>query len=72
MIAQNCLGLSLLGVTPVKVNLAFFAASVSNMIVSYAETELQASLATKSHINTVSIGGHYDGCLGILAGIEVA
>jgi beta-ureidopropionase / N-carbamoyl-L-amino-acid hydrolase len=29
------------------------------------------ALATGSHIDTVPIGGRYDGCLGVLAGIEV-
>lgn len=28
-------------------------------------------LATGSHIDTVPVGGHFDGCLGVLAGIEV-
>jgi N-carbamoyl-L-amino-acid hydrolase len=30
-----------------------------------------AALATGSHIDTVPVGGHFDGCLGVLAGIEV-
>ncbi|HIK19049.1 MAG TPA: Zn-dependent hydrolase [Leptolyngbyaceae cyanobacterium M33_DOE_097] len=30
------------------------------------------ALATGSHIDTVPMGGRYDGCLGVLAGIEVA
>ncbi|MDX2242754.1 MAG: Zn-dependent hydrolase [Leptolyngbyaceae cyanobacterium bins.302] len=29
------------------------------------------ALATGSHIDTVPVGGHFDGCLGVLAGIEV-
>jgi beta-ureidopropionase / N-carbamoyl-L-amino-acid hydrolase len=29
------------------------------------------ALATGSHIDTVPVAGHYDGCLGVLAGIEV-
>ncbi|MCG9889860.1 MAG: Zn-dependent hydrolase [Thermosynechococcaceae cyanobacterium MS004] len=29
------------------------------------------ALATGSHIDTVPVGGRYDGCLGVLAGIEV-
>ena len=31
-----------------------------------------AALATGSHIDTVPVAGRYDGCLGVLAGIEVA
>lgn len=30
-----------------------------------------AALATGSHIDTVPVGGRFDGCLGVLAGIEV-
>ena len=46
--------------------------AVGNIIGRYAGTESQAALATGSHIDTVPIGGRYDGCLGVLAGIEVA
>lgn len=46
--------------------------AAGNMIGTYAGTEAQASLATGSHIDTVPVGGRYDGCLGVLAGIEVA
>jgi len=47
--------------------------AVGNIIGTYAGTESEsAALATGSHIDTVPIGGRYDGCLGVLAGIEVA
>ncbi|ELS32905.1 MULTISPECIES: Zn-dependent hydrolase [Pseudanabaena] len=46
--------------------------AAGNMIGTYAGTEALASLATGSHIDTVPVGGRYDGCLGVLAGIEVA
>jgi len=46
--------------------------AVGNIIGTYAGTESKASLATGSHIDTVPVGGRYDGCLGVLAGIEVA
>jgi N-carbamoyl-L-amino-acid hydrolase len=47
--------------------------AVGNIIGTYAGTESgAAALATGSHIDTVPVGGRYDGCLGVLAGIEVA
>ncbi|MBD2177598.1 Zn-dependent hydrolase [Pseudanabaena sp. FACHB-1998] len=47
--------------------------AVGNIIGTYAGTEPnQAALATGSHIDTVPVAGKYDGCLGVLAGIEVA
>ena len=47
--------------------------AVGNIIGTYAGTEANtAALATGSHIDTVPVGGRYDGCLGVLAGIEVA
>jgi N-carbamoyl-L-amino-acid hydrolase len=47
--------------------------AVGNIIGTYAGTEsTTAALATGSHIDTVPVGGRYDGCLGVLAGIEVA
>jgi N-carbamoyl-L-amino-acid hydrolase len=46
--------------------------AVGNIIGTYAGTESGAALATGSHIDTVPVGGRYDGCLGVLAGIEVA
>jgi N-carbamoyl-L-amino-acid hydrolase len=43
-----------------------------NIIGRYAGThETAAVLATGSHIDTVPIAGRYDGCLGVLAGIEM-
>ena len=43
-----------------------------NIIGRYAgRSEQAASLATGSHIDTVPVGGRYDGCLGVLAGIEM-
>jgi N-carbamoyl-L-amino-acid hydrolase len=47
--------------------------AVGNIIGTYEGTETEAAaLATGSHIDTVPVGGRYDGCLGVLAGIEVA
>ncbi len=47
--------------------------TVGNIIGTYAGTEAGAAvLATGSHIDTVPVGGRFDGCLGVLAGIEVA
>ena len=47
--------------------------AVGNIIGTYAGTQAgAAALATGSHIDTVTVGGRYDGCLGVLAGIEVA
>ncbi len=47
--------------------------AVGNIIGTYAGTESgTTALATGSHIDTVPIGGRFDGCLGVLAGIEVA
>ena len=43
-----------------------------NIIGKYAgRHEGAAALATGSHIDTVPVAGRYDGCLGVLAGIEV-
>jgi beta-ureidopropionase / N-carbamoyl-L-amino-acid hydrolase len=42
-----------------------------NMIGRYeGRSEHAPALATGSHIDTVPVGGRYDGCLGVLAGIE--
>lgn len=47
--------------------------AVGNIIGTYAGTKTEtAALATGSHIDTVPVGGRFDGCLGVLAGIEVA
>ena len=47
--------------------------AAGNIIGTYAGTQSElASFATGSHIDTVPVGGRYDGCLGVLAGIEVA
>jgi beta-ureidopropionase / N-carbamoyl-L-amino-acid hydrolase len=46
--------------------------AAGNIIGRYAGNQPQApTLATGSHIDTVPIGGRYDGCLGVLAGIEI-
>jgi beta-ureidopropionase / N-carbamoyl-L-amino-acid hydrolase len=43
-----------------------------NIIGRYeGRSEQAAALATGSHIDTVPVGGRYDGCLGVLAGIEM-
>ncbi|MEG3924898.1 Zn-dependent hydrolase [Microcoleus sp. D3_18a_C4] len=45
--------------------------AAGNMIGRYPGKRECAALATGSHIDTVAVGGHYDGVLGVLAGIEV-
>lgn len=46
--------------------------AAGNMIGRYAGKIPDApALATGSHIDTVPVGGYFDGCLGVLAGIEV-
>ncbi len=45
--------------------------AAGNLIGHYPGQEDLPILATGSHIDTVPIGGKYDGCLGVLAGIEV-
>lgn len=46
--------------------------AAGNIIGRYAGRDPgAAALATGSHIDTVPIAGRYDGCLGVLAGIEV-
>lgn len=46
--------------------------AAGNIIGRYAGTQETApALATGSHIDTVPAAGRYDGCLGVLAGIEV-
>jgi beta-ureidopropionase / N-carbamoyl-L-amino-acid hydrolase len=46
--------------------------AAGNIIGRYAGTRAgAAALATGSHIDTVPVGGRYDGCLGVLAGLEV-
>ncbi len=46
--------------------------AAGNIIGSYAGLyDDAAALATGSHIDTVPVAGRYDGCLGVLAGIEV-
>ncbi|MCA6552917.1 MAG: Zn-dependent hydrolase [Pseudanabaena sp. M135S2SP2A07QC] len=47
--------------------------AAGNIIGTYAGPDSGlAALATGSHIDTVPVGGRYDGCLGVLAGLEVA
>jgi beta-ureidopropionase / N-carbamoyl-L-amino-acid hydrolase len=46
--------------------------AAGNIIGRYEGRSAQAAaLATGSHIDTVPVGGRYDGCLGVLAGIEM-
>jgi beta-ureidopropionase / N-carbamoyl-L-amino-acid hydrolase len=46
--------------------------AAGNIIGHYGgRLEKAAALATGSHIDTVPVGGRYDGCLGVLAGIEM-
>jgi beta-ureidopropionase / N-carbamoyl-L-amino-acid hydrolase len=46
--------------------------AAGNIIGRYGgRSERAAALATGSHIDTVPIGGRYDGCLGVLAGLEM-
>ena len=44
---------------------------IGNFFGCRAGTEDAAPVMTGSHIDTVRTGGRYDGCLGVLAGIEV-
>ncbi|MEB3294619.1 MAG: Zn-dependent hydrolase [Synechococcales bacterium] len=45
--------------------------AAGNLIGRYAGLQDLPALATGSHIDTVPVGGYYDGCLGVLAGIEL-
>jgi beta-ureidopropionase / N-carbamoyl-L-amino-acid hydrolase len=46
--------------------------AAGNIIGRYPGKHADApALATGSHIDTVPVGGRYDGCLGVLAGIEI-
>jgi N-carbamoyl-L-amino-acid hydrolase len=45
--------------------------SIGNVIGIRAGTEDVSPVMTGSHIDTVATGGRYDGCLGVLAGLEV-
>jgi N-carbamoyl-L-amino-acid hydrolase len=46
--------------------------AAGNIIGRYAgQDNTLPALATGSHIDTVPVGGRFDGCLGVLAGIEV-
>ena len=46
--------------------------AAGNIIGRYAGEQPELGvLATGSHIDTVPVGGRYDGCLGVLAGIEI-
>jgi N-carbamoyl-L-amino-acid hydrolase len=57
----------------VEAGMTVFIDAAGNIIGRYAGTcEGAPALATGSHIDTVPVGGRYDGCLGVLAGIEIA
>lgn len=45
--------------------------AAGNLIGRYPGARSGPALATGSHIDTVPVAGRYDGCLGVLAGIEV-
>ncbi len=45
--------------------------AAGNLIGRYAGVHETAAIATGSHIDTVPVGGRYDGALGVLAGIEL-
>jgi len=45
--------------------------AAGNIIGRYGGKYQAPALATGSHIDTVPVAGRYDGCLGVLAGIEV-
>ncbi|UBF28623.1 Zn-dependent hydrolase [Kovacikia minuta CCNUW1] len=45
--------------------------AAGNIVGRYAGWRAGAALATGSHIDTVPVAGRYDGCLGVLAGIEM-
>ncbi len=45
--------------------------AAGNLIGRYGGVHDKAAIATGSHIDTVPVGGRYDGVLGVLAGIEI-
>lgn len=45
--------------------------AIGNVIATRTGTEAGPPVMTGSHIDTVGTGGRYDGCLGVLAGLEV-
>jgi beta-ureidopropionase / N-carbamoyl-L-amino-acid hydrolase len=56
----------------VEAGMAVRIDAAGNIIGRYAGQQLEApALATGSHIDTVLVGGRYDGCLGVIAGIEM-
>ncbi|MEM9807990.1 MAG: Zn-dependent hydrolase [Cyanobacteria bacterium P01_D01_bin.56] len=54
-----------------QVDMDIIIDAAGNIIGRYSGTQDLPALATGSHIDTVPIGGRYDGALGVLAGIEV-
>ncbi len=56
----------------VEAGMVVFIDAAGNIIGRYAgQYEGAPALATGSHIDTVPVAGRYDGCLGVLAGIEM-
>lgn len=53
-----------------QVNMTTTIDAAGNIIGRYSGTQDLPALATGSHIDTVPVGGRYDGTLGVLAGIE--
>jgi N-carbamoyl-L-amino-acid hydrolase len=54
-----------------ELGLAVSIDAIGNVVGVRAGTEQGAPVMTGSHIDTVATGGRYDGCLGVLAGLEV-
>jgi N-carbamoyl-L-amino-acid hydrolase len=54
-----------------ELGLAVATDSVGNVIATREGTAGGPPVMTGSHIDTVATGGRYDGCLGVLAGLEV-
>lgn len=56
----------------VEAGMTIFIDAAGNIIGRYAGLHDEVpALATGSHIDTVPVAGRYDGCLGVLAGIEM-
>ncbi|MDQ1522017.1 MAG: beta-ureidopropionase / N-carbamoyl-L-amino-acid hydrolase, partial [Actinomycetota bacterium] len=45
--------------------------AIGNVVATWPPDRLDPPVLTGSHIDTVATGGIYDGCLGVLAGLEV-
>lgn len=70
--AEDLLARQLVQAWMVEAGMTIRTDAAGNLIGTYAGKQAgAAALATGSHIDTVPVAGRYDGCLGVLAGIEV-